>query len=240
MSRWQVLHGDSLVLLPQLGECAADVVLCDPPYTAHVHDKARTLGPDGPGAIPINFPPADPAALGPLLIRTAKRWAIAFCALEQLGQYAEAAGYEWARSGIYRKTTAMPQLTGDRPANACEGIAIMHRFGRKRWSGGGSHAFWEDQPVPMAETGHPTAKPVALMMRLVELFTEPGETILDPFCGSGTTGVAALRLGRKFIGIDMDERYADLARARLTAEENGTTVKAVRDGQCALFGKGAA
>jgi hypothetical protein len=63
---------------------------------------------------------------------------------------------------------------------------------------------------------HPFEKPVDLMLHLVE--RSPGETILDPFMGSGTTGVAALRLGRKFIGIEMEPRWFDIACSRIEAE----------------------
>ena len=54
---------------------------------------------------------------------------------------------------------------------------------------------------------HPTQKPEALLDRIVRSSTNPGETVLDPFCGSGTTGVSAIREGRKFIGIDLDADY---------------------------------
>lgn len=66
---------------------------------------------------------------------------------------------------------------------------------------------------------HPTQKPEALLERIVLASTNLGDTILDPFCGSGTTGVAALRHGRKFIGIDMDLSYLrNIAEKRLQAE----------------------
>jgi DNA modification methylase len=64
-------------------------------------------------------------------------------------------------------------------------------------------------------TGHQTQKPLALMEILVRLFSDPGELILDPFAGSGTTGVAAVRLGRRFIGWEMSPEYAEIARRRL-------------------------
>lgn len=62
---------------------------------------------------------------------------------------------------------------------------------------------------------HPTQKPVALMEWLVKILTNPCETILDPFMGSGSTGVAALQTGRRFIGIERDEKYYDIAEKRL-------------------------
>jgi DNA modification methylase len=83
---------------------------------------------------------------------------------------------------------------------------------------------------------HPNEKPEDLMVRLVALTSEPGDLILDPFCGSGTTGVAALRLGRRFIGIEREPKWAELSRERLRAEESGSTLQAQRAGQVPLFG----
>lgn len=62
---------------------------------------------------------------------------------------------------------------------------------------------------------HPCPKPIGQMRRLVARATLPGETILDPFMGSGTTGVACVKLGRKFIGIEIDESYFDIACERI-------------------------
>ena len=63
--------------------------------------------------------------------------------------------------------------------------------------------------------GHPAEKPLDLMLWLIEHSTRPGDLILDPFCGSGTTGVACVQTGRRFLGIEIDEGYADIARARI-------------------------
>jgi site-specific DNA-methyltransferase (adenine-specific) len=62
---------------------------------------------------------------------------------------------------------------------------------------------------------HPTQKPVALMEYLIRTYTHEGETVLDFTMGSGTTGVAAKNLGRKFIGIELDQGYFDIARKRI-------------------------
>jgi len=62
---------------------------------------------------------------------------------------------------------------------------------------------------------HSTVKPIALMRELIRLVAPPGSQILDPFAGSGTTGIAALLEGMKFIGIEMDSEYADVARLRI-------------------------
>lgn len=65
------------------------------------------------------------------------------------------------------------------------------------------------------ESGHPTEKPVWLMQQYITNSSKAGETVLDPFMGSGTTGVAALRAGRKFIGIEIDPKFFDMACRRI-------------------------
>lgn len=74
------------------------------------------------------------------------------------------------------------------------------------------------------------------MLELVSLFTDPGEIVLDAFAGSGTTGVACLRLGRRFIGIEKDPKYAAVARERLRAESQGLSLRDARAGQLPMFG----
>ena len=69
---------------------------------------------------------------------------------------------------------------------------------------------------------HPTVKPQKLMTYLIELVAERGATILDPFCGSGSTGVAAVRAGYRFIGIEKDEEYAEIACRRIGAPMQAT------------------
>jgi len=81
-------------------------------------------------------------------------------------------------------------------------------FNAKHWIG----------PVgcPINEkAGHPTQKPLALMKWCIGFLPEDAQTILDPFMGSGTTGVACAKLGRKFIGIELDEDYFNIACERI-------------------------
>jgi len=67
---------------------------------------------------------------------------------------------------------------------------------------------------------HPTQKPVALMEYLIRTYTNEGETVLDNTMGSGTTGVACVNTGRRFIGIERDEEYFKIAKARINAASN--------------------
>lgn len=62
---------------------------------------------------------------------------------------------------------------------------------------------------------HPTQKPIELLKRIFLASTQPGDMVLDPFMGSGTTGCAAVLLDRKFVGIDLDDKHVDLAKRRI-------------------------
>ena len=70
---------------------------------------------------------------------------------------------------------------------------------------------------------HPTQKPLALLERIIEASTQEGDLILDPFMGSGTTGVAAVKLNRRFVGIDVEKEYFELAEKRISDIFNKNT-----------------
>ena len=79
-------------------------------------------------------------------------------------------------------------------------------------------SVWSIPTTPKREKSfgnHPTQKPLELLKRLIALCTSEGDLVLDPFCGSGTTGVACVLLGRNFIGIDLDQSYLELTAKRI-------------------------
>jgi site-specific DNA-methyltransferase (adenine-specific) len=78
--------------------------------------------------------------------------------------------------------------------------------------------LWELAPESATRVGHPAPFPVELPQRLIDLYTYEGDVVLDPFMGSGSTAVAAVRTGRHYLGYDMDEAYAKAARARVAHE----------------------
>ena len=78
---------------------------------------------------------------------------------------------------------------------------------------------WDIPSESATKVGHPAPFPVALPERLIELYTYEDDLVFDPFIGSGTTALAAVRTGRHYVGFDTEAEYLELARSRLAAEE---------------------
>lgn len=230
---------DAFEELPQLEEGAVDVTITDPPFDARTHAKAlegarrngrRTVG----GALP--FAPIDDEQIRTLaghLARVTKRWIVVFCADRQVEAWAkalEAGGARFVRLGVALRTNPRPQLTGDRPAPPADWIVFAHGGGeRLRWNGGGHAAVWRSPPARHDPGGqvHATQKPLALMRALVEDFSDPGELVLDPFAGSGTTGVACRELGRRFLGYEHSPEYHAAALRRIEAAREQLRIRLV-------------
>lgn len=208
-----IYHGDAREVLPVLD--MADHVITDPPYDARTHRGVRTGSGNTIGEIEIAFAPLDNVPeTARLLLSAARAWVVAFCSIEMVGGYAAGAGERWVRGGFWHKLNGAPQFTGDRPAVPGEAVAIMHAgHVRKAWNGGGSRAYWETCREP--DPQHPTQKPLELMRALVAQFTAPGDLVLDPFMGSGSTLRACMDLGRRAIGIELSEQYCEVAVRRL-------------------------
>ena len=140
---------------------------------------------------------------------------------------------------VWRKANPMPNFRGRRFTNAHETMiwaarsadAKAYTFNYEALKAGNEDCqVRSDWFLPICtgaerlkdETGrktHPTQKPEALLMRVLLAASNAGDLVLDPFFGSGTTGVAARRLGRSFIGIERDPAYAEAARRRIDAVE---------------------
>jgi modification methylase len=137
---------------------------------------------------------------------------------------------------VWRKTNPMPNFKGTRFANAHETLIWAAKSrGAKRYTfnydamkmANDELQMRSDWTLPLCtgeerlkdEAGvkaHPTQKPEALLHRVILAASKPGDLILDPFFGTGTTGAAAKRLGRRFIGIEREQMYADLAKDRIS------------------------
>jgi site-specific DNA-methyltransferase (adenine-specific) len=207
-----IYHGDCRDILPSLPK--VDLVLTDPPYGAETHDGARTNGGDD---LLVDFAPiamSDVYGLFDALSPLCERWFVATMEWRHIARLESAPPEDWrfVRFGVWVKPNGMPQYSGDRPAMGWEGIAFLHRDnGRMRWNGGGRHSTFIENKE---NTQHPTGKPLSLFRQFVALFSDTGDVVLDPFMGSGTTIRAAKDLGRKAIGIEIEERYCEIAANR--------------------------
>jgi site-specific DNA-methyltransferase (adenine-specific) len=256
---YQLHHGDCVEWLRGLPDKSADHTITDPPYEAEAHTKQRrTLGGvSGRGAArgvtrviqsaPLDFAaitPAEREAASREIVRVTRGWAIVFCQVEGAMRWQEclvSAGAKARRIGVWIKPNGQPQISGDRPGMGYESIVFVWcGRGGSRWHGGGrvgvfTHTI-DTGAFAHRRAAHPTEKPLPLMSELVSLFTDPGDLVLDPYAGSGTTGVACMRLGRRFAGAERDDRYHALAKERLDAEASGISLQASRAGQQSLFG----
>lgn len=231
-----IYHGDCREILPTLEP--VDHVITDPPYEAEAHTKGRrvkrTEGElqdkwawrDTRGVVRyecLDFPAMD----AELRLRTAsefsrltRRWCLVFSQAEGAHLWEAdmlTAGLTRRRWCVWCKPDAQPQFSGDRPGVGYETIVATHARGRSTWNGGGKVGVFTHVKSRGA-TGHQTEKPLPLMLELLSLFTDPGETILDPFMGSGTTLRAAKDLGRRAIGIEIEEKWCEEAVQRLSQE----------------------
>jgi site-specific DNA-methyltransferase (adenine-specific) len=223
--------------LATLADKSVDHVITDPPYEAEAHTLQRRTKEDrGEGRqagggdrwivveAPLDFAPMTPEGrlqVAAQFARVARRWIVVFCQAEAVQAWREAleaAGARYKRACVWVKPDAQPQLTGDRPGMGYESIVVAHAPGRSRWNGGGRVGVYVENKnrSDLERTGHPTQKPIALMESLVRDFTDPGDLVLDAYAGSGTTGAACRRLGRRFLGFERDPRYHAMAERRIS------------------------
>ncbi|WP_390549835.1 DNA-methyltransferase [Qipengyuania sp. MTN3-11] len=206
-----------------------DHTIMDPPYEAEAHTlQRRKLG----RAIGGGEREIDDAALSfPAITEETRRdvsancsrlsqgWVLAFCQAEAVATWRDCLaehGASYRRAMVWVKPDGLPQYSGDRPGMGYESIvSAWAGEGKSSWNGGGRHGVFVVPKGEGVKPLHETQKPQRLMRQLVELFSHEEQTILDPFMGSGTTGVAAVQMGRDFIGIEREPKYFDIACNRI-------------------------
>ena len=227
-----IYHGDCREfssVLPDVG-----LVLTDPPYEAEAHTLQRRVkrgvnrtpgGGDGREAknTPLSFEPLSfelRQEAGRLIAKKCKRWVLVFCQVEATQLWRKALEpLTYKRTCIWVKPDAMPQYSGDRPGMGYESIVCCHAVnGRSKWNGGGRVGVFTHNKNSGGKHLHETQKPLPLMNELIQLFSDEEDVILDPFLGSGTTLRAAKDLGRQAIGIEIEEKYCEIAARRLSQE----------------------
>lgn len=201
MSDWQVITGDCLEVMRGMDTGSVDAVITDPPYGMGNLNKfgSRSRLTKAQPYTPIigDDKPFNPSHLidFPIVVLFGANW------------YAD----KLPPSGgwvIWDKKDGLPPNNFSDGEMAWIKNSNTVRIFRHRWSGMLKASEQNERRV------HPMQKPIALMAWILEKYTMPGDTVLDPYCGSGPVGVACIQTGRRFIGIEIDPTYADIARAR--------------------------
>lgn len=220
-ARWHVETGDAIDLLRAMPAASVDAIVTDPVW---------------PNAPPDMFPGVDAQATFDAAAAEFDRLsdrAVVVIGCDSDPRFLRAVRLPFWRVCWLRRTP--PTYKGTLLYSA----DVAYVFGRRTPNAGRTVVPGETQMVSGGDrarlVGHPCPRNDRAMSWLIEHFTRPGGVVLDPFAGSGTTGVAALRAGRRFIGCEIDPSYAEMARERLAAEADGSTLAASRAGQGALF-----
>lgn len=219
------LHlGDCLEILP--GMSGIDHVISDPPYEDELHQGAaeqRITRSDGRvmyGDLGFGGINGTRGEVARAFFKVSSGWAVVFSLAEGVRAWRDefqAAGGKWDTCLAWCKPDASPRFNGQGAARGFEcAVTVWCGVGHRRWNGGGRRGVFT-YPVNTGRQGeHPTEKPLPLMRELVALYSDPDQCICDPFMGSGTTGVAAVQLGRRFVGIERDTRWFDLSCRRIS------------------------
>ncbi len=249
----QLILGDCLEIAPSLK--SVDAVVTDPPYEAILHE-AKATGrrklrvDEGVELREVDFPPIDEirADVVQEFGRLSQGWFIAFCTPEGVGRWADvinASPIRCKRACTWVKTDAAPQMNGQGPAAGVEMfVTAWCATGYSKWNAGGKQGVYCQQCNPHdRHRGHPTEKPWRLMVSILQDFAPAGGAVLDPFMGSGATGIACIKTGRRFIGIEKDPKYFQMAVERMTAVHEAAQrqpdmfTPKVKERQTSLFGK---
>lgn len=239
-AEWRVVHGDSLAELRR-ATAPARLVFADPPYNEAINygsgfdddrdpaeyvawtrdwveSAARVLTPDGSLWVLISDPYAAEHALAVKDAGlTIRNWVIWY---ETFGVNAPTKFNRTKRHLLYAVKDPSRYCFHPEAVSRPSDRQAKYDDPRANPAGKTLDDVWTD--IPRLAGTHaeripsfPTQLPVSLLRRVVSCCTDPGDLVIDPFCGSGTTGAAAVGLGRRFLGVERSAEFADLARLRL-------------------------
>ena len=230
---WSMHHGDSRILMKDIPDSSIDFICTDPPYNLGQYSTGN-IKMDWREDFNNDLADWDNLTMEPAQWRDEFLRVLAptgnifvFTSYNLIGKWHEIFDpvFDTFQFMVWHKTNPAPKLRKAGFLNSCELICCMWNKGHT-WNFGKQnemHNFIET-PICMGrervkDPKHPTQKPLKVMRRLIELASRPDDLILDPFAGVGSTGVAAVELGRRFIGIDAEEAYVEAARRRISAIE---------------------
>jgi len=223
-----LIHGDAFEKIKTLEDNSVDMIFTDPPYnlseysTGNMHFKWRSAINNDIAEWDKNF---DPLEVRDEFVRIIKPTGniFVFTSYNMIGRWHELFDpiFDTFQYCIWHKTNPVPKIRKAGFLNSCEMIVCMWNKGHT-WNftrQNEMHNFFESpicmQPERLKNPKHPTQKPVALLKHFIRIASNPGDIILDPFMGVGSTGVAAIELKRKFIGIEIEQVYYEAAKKRI-------------------------
>lgn len=224
-----VICGDSKEIIKRIPDNSIDFILTDPPYNLGQHSTGNI---PLPGRTAMNNDVAEwdmvdfkPEEWADEFIRILKPTGnlFIFTSYNQIGRWYNCLDHKFDTTNfmIWHKTNPAPKIFKAGFLNSCE--MIFTCWNKKHtWnfiSQAEMHNFLESpicmRPERLSDPKHPTQKPVSILKRMVEIASNKSDIIFDPFMGVGSTGVAALELERRFIGIELDKTYFDAAKKRI-------------------------
>ena len=214
-----LLHGDCFDLLKDIPDESVDMILTDPPYgmnfqSSHRKTKYEKIKGDS------NLDWLDDFVDEIYRVSKPNTAHYVFCSFHHIDKFKQAIEKKFKVKNILtwvKNNTSMGDLKGDF-APKTEFIIFFHK-GRKLINGKRDPNVLEFKKT--RNELHPTQKPVDMTEYLIGKFSDEGDVILDPFMGSGTTGVACMNTNRDFIGMELDENYFNIAKERIENHEIG-------------------
>lgn len=204
-----ILHGDCVSVMATIPAASVDLVLTDPPYGCNYRDRAgRRVANDN------RTDWLEPAFAGVARLMKPDSLCVSFYGWHVVDEFMAA----WRAAGL-RPVAHL--VFPKRYASRIGTFAARHEQAYVLAKGHPKVPSPIADVLPWAYTGnklHPTQKPVEALAPVIAALTRPGDLVLDPFAGSGSTLVAACRLDRRFIGIELDAAHAATASARLARE----------------------
>lgn len=214
----KIIQGDCLEIMKQMPDKCVDLILTDPPYGMN-YQSSRRIDRHEKIEQDNNTDWFKPFAIQSFRLLREDTHIYIFCneyAISHFRDWLEEVGFTNKRTLVWVKNNhTSGDLEGDY-ANKTEYILYAHK-GRRILKGARETNVIEENRVNTDM--HPTEKPLNLMQFFIEKSSEEDEIVFDPFLGSGTTAVAAKQLGRKYIGIELSEKYCEIARERLKQEQ---------------------
>lgn len=225
----QLWHGDCFEKMKKIPDGSVDLILCDPPYNlANYSTGNMTFGWRGE----VNNDVADwdkkelnPADLLPEFKRVLapKGNIFIFCSYNLIGKFHEVfnAEFDTFQFMVWHKTNPIPCIRKASFLNSCELIVCLWNRGHT-WNFTKQNEMHNFIEAPICagkerwqNPKHPTQKPLSVLEHIIKIASNPGDVVLDMFMGVGSTGVAALKNNRRFIGVELDEKYFKAAQKRI-------------------------